>query len=108
MEGLDLDDYRELNKSCDYHKQFCEVEPSEKKDAIVRLIVSVDFLLSCCSFVGSITTGPSVFVLKLRLGDQNVQAADCPKDELAATLQLPIDVRSMISRQNIASGGSVS
>lgn len=91
-----------------YHKQFCGVEPSEKKEAIVRLIVSVDFLLSCRSFVGSITTGPSVFVLKLRLGDPNVQAADCSKDELAATLQLPIDVRSMISRQNIASGGSVS
>lgn len=89
-----------------YHKKFCRVEASEKKDAIVRLIVSVDLLLSCYSFVGSMTTGPSVFVMKLRLGDPKVHAADCPKDELAAAMRLPIDVRSMISRRNIACGGS--
>ena len=78
MEELDLNAYRKFNESCG-RRMVCRI--------------GVD-----CG----------LFVMKLRLGDPNVQAADCPKDELAATLQFPIDVRSMISRRNVASGASVS
>ena len=46
-----------------YHKLFCKEEPQSKKDAITRLIISVDLLLFSSSFVGSITTGPSVFIM---------------------------------------------
>ena len=84
-----------------YHQQFCREDSCSKKDAIVRLIISVDLLLSCKAFVGSITTGPSVFIMKLRHQDSLVQAIDCSKDELPSALQLPIYARSVISRKNL-------
>lgn len=84
-----------------HHKQFCKGNLSSKKDAIQRLLISVDMLLSCKSFAGSITTGPSVFVMKLRHNDPQVLAVDCPKEELATVLRLPIDIRSMISKKNL-------
>lgn len=83
-----------------YHQQFCREDSCSKKNAIIRLIISVDFLLSCKAFVGSITTGPSVFIMKLRHHDSLVQAIDCSKDELPSALQLPIHNRSLISAKN--------
>ena len=61
-----------------YHKQFCQKPPQSKKEAIVRLIISVDILLSSLAFVGSITTGPSIFIMKLRHKDPRVQAVESP------------------------------
>lgn len=84
-----------------YHLQFCQEDSRSKKNAIVRLIISVDLLLSCKAFVGSITTGPSVFVMKLRHHDSRVQAIDCSKNELPSALQLPIHARSIISGRNL-------
>lgn len=84
-----------------YHKQFCQKDFQSKKKAIVRLIISVDILLSCHSFVGSITTGPSIFIMKLRHKDSQVQAIDCPKEELSSALQQPINIRSVISMRNV-------
>jgi len=84
-----------------YHKQFCQEDLQSKKKAISRLIISVDLLLSCKSFVGSITTGPSVFVMKMRHEDPKVQAVDCPREELPSALQKPIYVRSVISMRNV-------
>ena len=52
-----------------HHQAFCKESPERRREAIVRLIVSVDLLLGCRTFIGSITTGPSVFVLKLRADD---------------------------------------
>ena len=84
-----------------YHQQFCQEESISKKNAIVRLIISVDLLLSSKAFVGSITTGPSVFIMKLRHHDSLVQAIDCSKSTLPSALQLPIYARSIISRRNL-------
>lgn len=61
--------------------------------------ISVDLLLHSRSFVGSITTGPSVFIMKLREDDPFVQAVDCPKTDLASSLSLTIDVRAAISKR---------
>ena len=83
-----------------HHKQFCQEGSQSKKKAITRLIISVDLLLSSRSFVGSITTGPSVFIMKLRHGDSQVQAIDCPWEELPTVLQLPLYVRAKISMRN--------
>jgi len=82
-----------------HHKDFCKQSPENRKDAIVRLIISVDLQLKCHSFVGSITTGPSVFVMKLRVDDPLVQAVDCPKEDLASSLSLTIDTRAAISKK---------
>lgn len=84
-----------------HHRQFCQEGPQSKKDAINRLIISVDLLLSSHSFAGSIITGPSVFILKLRIDDPLAQAVDCPKEGLTSALQLPVYVRSIISRRRV-------
>ena len=89
------------NETGYYHQQFCQKDFQSKKKAIGRLIISVDILLSCHSFVGSITTGPSIFIMKLRYKDPRVQAIDCPKEELPSALQQPSDVRSAISMRNL-------
>jgi len=83
------------------HKQFCQNDAQNKKKAITRLIISVDLLLSCRSFVGSMTTGPSVFIMMLRHNDPQVQAIDCPWEELSSVLMLPLYVRAQISMRNL-------
>ena len=53
------------------------MSPQEKKESIIRLLFSVDILLHSSAFVGSITSGPSVFVMKVRVDDPYVTAIDC-------------------------------
>ena len=82
-----------------HHQEFCKLTPQKRKEAIIRLLISVNLLHDSRSFVGSITTGPSVFVMKLRANDPLVQAVDCPKEKLASTLSLTIDARAAISKK---------
>lgn len=84
------------------HQRFCNEDPSSKKDAIRRLLVSADLLLSSHAFVGSITTGPSVFVMKVRHRDLLAQAVDCPREELTTALRLSINERSAISTEYLS------
>lgn len=83
------------------HKAFTHKSSQSRKEAIIRLIISEDLLLGCRSFVGSITTGPSVFVMKQRAADPHVRAVDCPKEELSSSLSLTIDLRAAISEKNL-------
>lgn len=87
------------------HKAFSHKSPKSRQEAIVRLLISVDLLLHSRSFVGSITTGPSVFIMKLREDDPFVQAVDCPKTDLALSLSLTIDVRAAISKRYLSHTG---
>lgn len=87
------------------HKAFSHKSPKSRQEAIVRLLISVDLLLHSRSFVGSITTGPSVFIMKLREDDPFVQAVDCPKTDLASSLSLTIDVRAAISKRYLSHTG---
>ena len=85
-----------------YHlKQLCQADSHNKKQAISRLVITVDLMLACQSYVGSITTGPSVFIMKLRHKDPQVQAIDCPKEELPSVLRLPMYIRAKISIKNL-------
>lgn len=84
-----------------HHKQFCQGDDHSKTDAISRLIISVDLLLSSSSFTGSITTGPSVFIMKLRHSDPRVQAIDCPPGDLPSVLRLPLYARARISTTHL-------
>lgn len=84
-----------------FHGAFCMRSAKERREALVRLLASVDLLLGCRKFVGSITTGPSVFVMMLRGGEPLVQAVDCPKGRLASSLWLPRDARAAVSRMNL-------
>lgn len=82
-----------------HHQAFCQTDPQQKKEAIIRLLISVDILLGSHTFVGSITTGPSVFVMKVRADDPTVIAADCPKSQIKAALTLSIERRAAISQR---------
>lgn len=82
-----------------FHQTFSSSEPQEKKAAITRLIVSVDLLLHAKKFAGSITTAPSVFIMKQRYAEPTVVAVDCSKDTLESVLTLPIDSRAAISAE---------
>ena len=84
-----------------YHQQFCQTSPADKRASVIKLLVSVDILLHSRSFVGTITAGPSVFILKTRIDDPQAFAVDCPKAELSQYLRLTIDRRAKISRQNM-------
>ena len=86
-----------------YHQTFSSSEPQEKKAAIIRLIASVDILLHARKFAGSITTGPSVFIMKQRCADPFVMAVDCAKETLESVLNLPIDIRAAISAERMTS-----
>ena len=90
------------------HKAFSQKSPKSRQEAIVRLLISVDILLHSRSFVGSITTGPSVFVMKQRAADPLVQAVDCPKASLPSSLSLTIDRRADISKKNMKEQASLS
>ena len=79
------------------HQAFSKASPQVRKDAIVRLLISVDLLLAARQFVGSITTGPSVFIMKVRSDDTAVRAVDCPSHQLKSVLTLTIDRRAAIS-----------
>ena len=82
-----------------HHQAFEHLSPQEKKESVIRLLISVDILLQCCAFVGTITSGPSVFLLKVRADDPCVTAIDCPQDMLPDCLTLNIDERAAISRR---------
>lgn len=86
-----------------HHRDFCQLSPDKRKEAIIRLLVSVQLLLGSRSFVGSITTGPSVFVMKLRADDSFVLAVDCPQECLTSSLSQPIDVRTTLSKKYLHS-----
>ena len=82
-----------------HHQEFERLSPQEKKESIIRLLFSVDILLHSSAFVGTITSGPSVFVMKVRADDPYVTAIDCPQDMLPDCLTLNIDDRANISRR---------
>lgn len=83
------------------HKAFSHKPPKGRQEAIIRLLISVDLLIHSRSFVGSITTGPSVFVMKQRADDPHVLAVDCPKASLPSSLSLTIDLRAAISEKSL-------
>ena len=87
------------NETGYYHQEFIHLQPQEKKESIIRLLASVDILLHCSAFVGTITSGPSVFLMKVRVDDPYVTAIDCPQDMLLSCLSLNIDDRAIISQK---------
>lgn len=82
-----------------YHQEFNRLAPQEKKDAIIRLLASVDILLHSRAFIGTITSGPSVFIMKVRADEPSVTAIDCLREMLPDCLSLTIDERATISRE---------
>ena len=84
-----------------YHQAFTRLSPQEKKESIIRLLTSLDILFQCRAFVGTITSGPSVFLMKVRADEPCVTAIDCPHDMLPHCLVLSIDDRAAISANRL-------
>lgn len=83
-----------------FHQEFNRMTPLEKKQSIIRLLVSMDILLHSSAFIGTITSGPSVFIMKVRAGEPSVTAIDCPHYMFPDCLSLTIDKRAAISRNH--------
>ena len=84
-----------------YHRAFTRLSPQEKKASVIRLLVSLDILLHCRAFVGTVTSGPSVFLMKVRADEPCVTAIDCPHDMLSRCLVLSIADRAAISANRL-------
>ena len=82
-----------------FHQEFNRMTPLEKKQSIIRLLVSMDILLHSSAFIGTITSGPSVFIMKVRADESSVTAIDCPHYMFPDCLSLSIDERASISRE---------
>lgn len=83
-----------------FHQEFNRMTSLEKKQSIIRLLVSMDILLHSSAFIGTITSGPSVFIMKVRADESSVTAIDCPRKMLPDCLSLTIDKRAAISRNH--------
>ena len=82
-----------------FHQEFNRMTPLEKKQSIIRLLVSMDILLHSSAFIGTITSGPSIFIMKVRADESSVTAIDCPHYMFPDCLSLSIDERASISRE---------
>ena len=80
---------------------FMQTTQLQKKAQITRLMASMQILLNSGYFVGSITTGPSLFLLKILY--PNVLPADCAPENLKSAIALPIAERSRIMQEYINS-----
>ena len=84
-----------------FHQEFNRMTPHEKKQSIIRLLVSMDILLHSNAFIGTITSGPSVFIMKVRADEASITAIDCPQAMFPDCLSLNIDDRATISHETI-------
>lgn len=82
------------------HQAFCAQDQNKKKQKIAKLLVSVDILLHSKYFVGTITCGPSLYVLKQKISDGAI-AVDCAASQLRHALTLKIPQRAAISQNYI-------
>lgn len=73
----------------------------QKKAQILRLMASMQILLKSGYFVGSITTGPSLFLLKMLY--PNALPIDCAPENFKNAITLPIAERSKIMQEYIKS-----
>lgn len=80
---------------------FMQNTGSQKKTQILRLMASMQILINSGYFIGSITTGPSLFLLKTLY--PNVVPADCAPENLKKAIVLPIAERSRIMQEYINS-----
>lgn len=83
------------------HKQFVAKDPDFKRRNITKLLVSVQILMDASSFIGSITCGPSVFLMKLKYPED--AAIDCAPEKLKDVLPLDIVRRGAVAREFLKS-----
>ncbi len=83
---------------------FTHTSADRKRTQMVRFLASMQILRSANPFFGSITPGPSLFILKLRHPDGI--AMDCPQELRSEALRLPIAGRSRIAQESVRKSSS--
>lgn len=78
------------------NKVFSQTTPEQKMNQMIRFLATIQILLNSSLFVGSITTGPSLFLLK-RLYP-NIHLIDCEIEQFTHAICLPIKERGMIAK----------
>ncbi len=79
---------------------FIRTAAGQKQKQMIRFLTSMQILRRTKPFIGSITPGPSLFILKLRHPDG--MAVDCPRERQAEALRLPVAGRSRIAAESTA------
>lgn len=77
------------------NSSFTQTSAEEKREKMVRFMATMQLLMDCRLFVGSITTGPSVFLMKMKHPD--IVAVDCPRHLLPDILFTDIARRAAVS-----------
>lgn len=68
-----------------------------KQKQMIRFLASMQILLKSNYFIGSITTGPSLFILKKLY--PNIRLADCSLDQFPEVITLPIPERGKLAEE---------
>lgn len=78
---------------------FTQTTKELKQKQMVRFLSSIQILMGASVFVGSITTGPSLFLLKKFY--PNINPADCPLKDFPHASTLPIPERGQVATEYI-------
>ncbi|WP_455672674.1 hypothetical protein [Phocaeicola sp.] len=76
---------------------FIQTEGNRKQKQMTRFLASMQILLKSVHFIGSITTGPSLFVLKKLY--PNIRLVDCAPEQFAEIITLPIPERGKLAEE---------
>lgn len=79
------------------NKKFCSSDKDFKRNKIAKLLSSVQILMNSDTFIGSITCGPSLFMLKHKY--PSGIAIDCKPEKLKESISLNIQERAVIVNQ---------
>lgn len=82
------------------NSSFTRTESGRKRQQMTRFLASMQVLLRSTRFIGSITTGPSLFVLK-RLYPR-IRLVDCAPDRFMEAITLPIPERGRLAEEYLA------
>ena len=79
------------------NSSFSEMKLNEKKNQMVRFLASFEMLRHASLFIGSITTGPSLFLLKI-LFPSRALPIDCQPEDMSRIALLHLKERVKISQ----------
>lgn len=82
---------------------FVNTGPQAKRESMLRFLAQIEGLLGATSFVGSITNGPSLFLLKVM--GKKAHTTDCDPALFPLATRLPIAGRGEMSRRFLSARG---
>ena len=77
------------------NQDFTQTAKERKKKQMTRFLCSIQLLMNASAFVGSITTGPSLFLLKNFYPE--IHLTDCSLEDFPAASVLPIPERGRVA-----------